>query len=77
MTTSNTDRIRVELERAADVLPEKFAGYRNALVKAAMECIMDAAEHGDRRLNINQRFENRISQIAAQFGSRAEMEPQQ
>jgi hypothetical protein len=68
MSTGNTDRIRTELEKAVERLPERVSGYRDALVRAAMECITDTAEHDDRRVNINQRFDARIQRIAAEIG---------
>jgi hypothetical protein len=69
MSTGNTDRIRAELEEAAASLPESAPGYREALVQAALDCITATAEHDDRRLNINQRFDGRIEQIASLVAS--------
>ena len=66
MATGNTERIRAELEKAAESLPESFPGYRKALVDAALDCITSTAEHDDRRLNINQRFDGHIQTIATQ-----------
>ena len=65
MATGNTERIRAELEKAAECLTESFPGYRKALVDAALDCITSTAEHDDRRLNINQRFDGHIQTIAA------------
>jgi hypothetical protein len=67
MSTGNTERIEIELRKAAATLTERFPGYREALVQAALECITDAADHVDRRLNINQRFGTRIERIAGQI----------
>jgi hypothetical protein len=66
MATGNTERIQAELQKAANALPEKFPGYREALVRSALECITATSEHDDRRLNINQRFSAHIEQLATQ-----------
>lgn len=66
MATGNTERMRAELEKSAESLPESFPGYRKALVDAALDCITSTAEHDDRRLNINQRFDGHIQSIATQ-----------
>lgn len=57
MATGNADRIRVELEKAALSLEERYPGYRESLVSAAMDCLAITAEHDDRKTNINQRFD--------------------
>jgi len=64
MSTGNVDRIRVELEKAAVALPERFPGYREGLVAAAMDCITTTAEHDDRKTNINQRFDGCLETLA-------------
>jgi hypothetical protein len=69
MSTGNADRIRAELEKAATSLPERFAGYRQGLVDAAMECITTTAEHDDRKTNINQRFDGCLESIAKGLAS--------
>jgi hypothetical protein len=64
MSSGNVDRIRVELEKAAGTLPERFPGYREGLVAAAIECITTTAEHDDRKTNINQRFDGCLETLA-------------
>lgn len=66
MSTGNTDRMKAELLRAVSSIRDLHPGYRDALVQAALECITDTAEHDDRRLNINQRFDAQIEKIAQQ-----------
>jgi hypothetical protein len=69
MSTGNTERIRAELEKAVGMVAERYVGYRDELVKAALECITDTAEHDDRPVNINQRFEARIQQVATEIAN--------
>lgn len=69
MSTGNVDRIRVELEKAAAAVEERFPGYRENLVSAAMDCITTTAEHDDRKTNINQRFDGCLETLAKGFAS--------
>ncbi len=66
MSTGNTDRMRTEIEKACAGVDELYPGYRKALVDAALECISATAEHDDRRVYINQRFDTQIQTIATQ-----------
>lgn len=65
MPSSNSQRLRKELELAAESIPDEPAGYRAKLVEVALQCISYSGEHVDRRTNINQRFDSRIEEIAA------------
>jgi hypothetical protein len=58
--------MKVELLKAVSNLEDRYPGYREALVQAALDCVTDTAEHDDRRLNINQRFDAQIERIAQQ-----------
>lgn len=69
MATGNTDRIQVELEKVAQSIPERFAGYRAALVAAAMDCITTTSEHDDKKTNINQQFDSCLEAIARKLTS--------
>lgn len=69
MSTGNSDRIRAELEKAASLVPERVAGYREHLVNAAMDCITTTAEHDDRKTNINQRFDACLETIAKELAT--------
>lgn len=71
MSAGNIDRIRAELEKAAGQLPERFTGYRNALIDCAIDCITTTAEHDDRKTNINQRFDGCLIAIAKQLAAPA------
>ncbi len=64
MSTGNVDRIRIELVKAAATITERFPGYREGLVSAAMDCITTTAEHDDRKTNINQRFDVCLETLA-------------
>ena len=64
MSTGNTERMRAELQKAVGLLTEKYPGYRQVLVQAALECVTDTAEHDDKRVNINQRFDGQVARIA-------------
>lgn len=64
MSSGNVARIQFELEKAAGTLPERFPGYREGLVAAAMDCTTATAEHDDRKTNINQRFDGRLEALA-------------
>lgn len=67
MPAGNTERMRLELEKAVASLPERFPGYREGLVIAAMDCITMTAEHDDRKTNINQRFDSCLESLAKQL----------
>lgn len=69
MSAGNVDRIRAELEKAASKLPERFAGYHNAIIDCAIDCITMTAEHDDRKTNINQRFDTCLITIAKQMAA--------
>ncbi len=67
MAASNSERIKLELTKMAEKIPERYGGYRQALVAAAMDCIADTEDHVERRQNIVQRFDGHIGRIAQQF----------
>lgn len=71
MSTGNTDRIKTELEHAANSVPERYPGYRGELVAAAIICISTTAEHDDRRTNINQKFDSCLEVLAKGLASGA------
>lgn len=71
MSSGNVDRIKSELEKAAAGIPERVPGYRAELVTAAIDCITTAAEHDDRKTNINQRFDGCLEALAKALGSQA------
>ena len=66
--TSNSERIAVEVERAAQGSTERFPGYRQRLAQAAMECYLLAAEHDEQRININQKYDEVIKSLAREIG---------
>lgn len=69
MSTGNSDRIRLELEKASLSLEERYPGYREGLIIAAMDCITTTAEHDDRKTNINQRFDGCLESLAKALAS--------
>ena len=69
--TSNSERITAEVERAAQMLTERFPGYRRRLAEAAMECYVLTAEHDEQRININQKYDELIRSLAGEIGRSA------
>jgi hypothetical protein len=70
--STNVERIRRELEMAAESIPEKFEGYREHLIDAAIECIVDSAEHDEKRVNINQRYKKRLRDLGEMLEEEAQ-----
>jgi hypothetical protein len=66
--TSNAERIATELEHAAQMVTERFPGYRLRLAQAAMECYLLTAEHDEQRININQKYDEVIGLLAREIG---------
>lgn len=64
MSNGNTERMRIELLKAVENIPENYSGFREDLVNTAIECISDTAAHDDKKLHINKRFDERIENIA-------------
>lgn len=62
--TSNVERVRQEIQRASRDVAEQFPGYRDMLVEAAVECYKLAAEHSERRTDINKRYDEIVSKVA-------------
>jgi hypothetical protein len=56
---------------AAREVEERFPGYRELLTKAAIECFMLTAEHDEQRININQKYEHIIHELARKIGKGA------
>lgn len=61
---TNVERIEAELRKASEELEDKYDGYGQALIAAALECIVDEAEHAETRTNINQVFKKRLKDLA-------------
>ena len=66
--TSNAERIATELEHAAQMVTDRFPGYRLRLAQAAMECYLLTAEHDEQRININQKYDEVIGLLALEIG---------
>jgi hypothetical protein len=66
--TSNSERIAAEIQKAADTMSERFPGYRDHLAAAAFECYLLTAEHGEQRININQKYDEATIAVASQIG---------
>ncbi len=62
--SSNQERIRRELHRAAQEIDERYPGYREQLIEAALDCYLAEAEHDEQPMRINQRYESLIAQLA-------------
>lgn len=69
--TSNSERITVEVKRAAETLTERFPGYQQRVAEAAMECYVLTAEHDEQRININQKYDELIRSLAREIGQNA------
>lgn len=69
--TSNSERIASEVEQAVQEVGERFPGYRSQLTKAALECYILTAEHDEKHININQKFDELIRSLARQVGQNA------
>ncbi|MFE6173704.1 hypothetical protein [Streptomyces sp. NPDC056464] len=69
--TTNSERISSEVQRAAQDVEERFPGYRTLLTNAAIECFLLTAEHDEQRININQKYEHVINELARQIGQSA------
>jgi hypothetical protein len=70
--STNVERIRRELTKASESIDEKFDGYREQLIDAAIECIADSAEHDEKRVNINQRYKQRLRDLGANLEQEAQ-----
>jgi hypothetical protein len=70
--TSNAERIAAELERASGQLVERFPGYRQRLARAALDSYLLAAEHDEQRININQKYDELIRNIAQDISEEVE-----
>lgn len=66
--TSNSERIAAEIQKAANAMPERFPGYWERLAAAAFECYLLTAEHGEQRININQKYDEATRAVARQIG---------
>ena len=62
---TNVQRIEEELRAAVEQVDEKYEGYREDLIQAAVQCIADQAEHAETQININQRFDARLRTLAS------------
>ena len=68
----NPARIESELASAAQEIEELQPDFRTLLVTFALECIADEAEHVDKKIFINQRFDGRCTSIAARISAAEE-----
>jgi hypothetical protein len=69
--TSNSERIAAEIQRAAEAMNERFPGYSEKLAAAAFECYFFTAEHGEQRININQKYDEATTVVARQIREHA------
>ncbi len=52
------------MERATAGVSERFPGYRSQLVQAALECYRLTAEHSEKRIDINKKYDEIVSALA-------------
>ncbi|MEV5556348.1 hypothetical protein AB0L44_22075 [Nonomuraea wenchangensis] len=62
--TSNIERIREEIQKASQGVDERFSGYRDMLVEAAVECYKLTAEHAEKRTAIDKKYDEVVSKVA-------------